>query len=569
MKESHRTKPLLIFVAGVAAMALLLAGCGGSGSVKKDPKPQAVDMAGVNAAAGLTMPASGSKLDLKAGASGDLGEITFTCAAGGDDCSVTVTVTDGTAAATATGGMVTAAPSAKYTKRVGDARKKQATAMTKAAATMETAIKAEATQETDAGLGGSQSDGSAVDTYSMTISRDRSGTKIKVTDTGMAGDSDPKFGRISVSGTGLNGLARTQKADSDGNVVKETVVVKTDIEAPKAVPFAEFKVIASDGTESTPQQLLLRDLDNTKDADNDGDPANDYTAMDVSGNNDLLPLIKAGRFKAPTSGNQLTFDGDDTSTDNTDEADEVSGTYNGSPGTYRCTNTGTSCTVDFDDQGEISGLSGWIFTPRKGATTDQPDYDYLHYGFWLKQTTKDGVVTYNEVETFAGSSMDASDTSQMSAVEGSATYKGGATGVYVKNAYNTDGSLASATSGHFTANASLMANFGGDDVAVNSQWIINGTIDNFILSGPDKVNSWSVALDGTSGNNSNNSDDASNAFSGTADGGGAAAEFSGTYHGSITPGTDNIQPQPHTVVGEFNANFTNGTVAGAFGARKQ
>ena len=39
-----------------------------------------------------------------------------------------------------------------------------------------------------------------------------------------------------------------------------------------------------------------------------------------------------------------------------------------------------------------------------GATTDQPDYDYLHYGFWLKRTAdSDGAITYNEVETFAGS----------------------------------------------------------------------------------------------------------------------------------------------------------------------
>ena len=29
------------------------------------------------------------------------------------------------------------------------------------------------------------------------------------------------------------------------------------------------------------------------------------------------------------------------------------------------------------------------------------DADYLHYGFWLKKTTKDGATTYNEVETFA------------------------------------------------------------------------------------------------------------------------------------------------------------------------
>ena len=45
-----------------------------------------------------------------------------------------------------------------------------------------------------------------------------------------------------------------------------------------------------------------------------------------------------------------------------------------------------------------------------GATSDQyRTTDYLHYGVWLKKTTdEDGVVTYNEVETFAGSSLDPS-----------------------------------------------------------------------------------------------------------------------------------------------------------------
>ena len=38
-----------------------------------------------------------------------------------------------------------------------------------------------------------------------------------------------------------------------------------------------------------------------------------------------------------------------------------------------------------------------------GAKSDVQDDDYVHYGFWLKKTTKDGATTYNEVETFAGS----------------------------------------------------------------------------------------------------------------------------------------------------------------------
>ena len=38
------------------------------------------------------------------------------------------------------------------------------------------------------------------------------------------------------------------------------------------------------------------------------------------------------------------------------------------------------------------------------SMVDEDDADYMHYGFWLKRTTdEDGVLTYNEVETFADS----------------------------------------------------------------------------------------------------------------------------------------------------------------------
>ena len=43
---------------------------------------------------------------------------------------------------------------------------------------------------------------------------------------------------------------------------------------------------------------------------------------------------------------------------------------------------------------------------------------------------------------------------------GTASYEGGAVGVYVKNAFDSDGVIDTATSGHFKADASLMAYFG-------------------------------------------------------------------------------------------------------------
>ena len=247
------------------------------------------------------------------------------------------------------------------------------------------------------------------------------------------------------------------------------------------------------------------------------------------------------------------------------EAFETAGTYNGSMGTYRCNGT-ADCTVTLDAKGAITAMNdGWIFTPAPRVTTDQPDYEYLSYGFWLKKTTdEDGVLTYNEVETFARSSLEMG--SDVSAVEGSATYNGGATGVYVKDVHNSDGTLDTATAGHFTAAASLKVNFSGMSVAVDDHNSITGTINKFELSGGEE-NAWSAALKGEIDT------PADGIASGTANGGGAPGTFNATFYGP-TPvieadgGDGTARVAPGSVVGEFDANFSNGSVAGAFGATK-
>ena len=222
-------------------------------------------------------------------------------------------------------------------------------------------------------------------------------------------------------------------------------------------------------------------------------------------------------------------------------------------GTYRCNQTSGNCTVTVDADSKVTAVSlGWVFTPDEGATSDVPDADYLHYGVWLQRTTTDGATTIDEVEVFSGSTIAPSTGTDLDSVEGGASYEGGAVGVYVKDAYKSDGTLDSATSGAFTADASLMVYFGGNDVAVNLQDTVTGSISNFELSGGED-NAWSVALSGARATGAN-------VITGTANGGGAAGAFSGTFYG---PGT------PDDITGEFNANFSNGAVAGGFGASKQ
>ena len=359
-------------------------------------------------------------------------------------------------------------------------------AATKAAGTKVKAIGVEADQDPDAGLGGSLATGVTESTYSMTIERPRSGTVVKIADTANATDDDPKFEQAMDFGDGRTMHVRAMEADADGNVVEEVVIVSTDIAAPVATAFAKV----------AGQELTIRDLDEDVDAGTDGVADNDFTAITVeAGTDDVnLPKIMSAKFAASSSA-VLTFDADDDATDDMDKAFETAGTYNGAMGTYRCGGD-TDCTVTLDAKGAVTGVSdGWVFTPDAGATSDVADADYLNYGFWLKRTTdEDGVLTYNEVETFADSSVDASD---VSSVEGRATYNGGATGVYVKNVQNSDGTLASATSGHFSADARTDCELRWRPAWLpDDQFTIGGTIDHFGIRPVQhgEENDWAVGL---------------------------------------------------------------------------
>ena len=124
---TSRTK-LWALSAGALALSLALAGCGGGGSSGSPqatnsgggapppapPAPMQVSLASVTTdGAGYTAPmATGDDpIEIDAGMSADSGSVTFTCAAGGDDCTVMVAA-DGSV--TSTGGTVTAMNSTAY-----------------------------------------------------------------------------------------------------------------------------------------------------------------------------------------------------------------------------------------------------------------------------------------------------------------------------------------------------------------------------------------------------------------------------------------------------------------------
>ena len=381
--------------------------------------------------------------------------------------------------------------------------------------------------------------------YALSVKRDRMATTVTVTVNGATPAAAEKFTQEVDLGGGLT------KHTRDGEMgEQEIVMVMTDIAAPTATAF---------------------DIEHPLNVDENGVDVDAIVALDLGGalvDTDpdqavILAYMMASVFAAPAQGSSSvthTFlpaavaAGDDPAR----EAAMVAGYYDGAMGTYTCSGT-ADCTVDVNDKGELSAASdGWIFTPADDENVYVADKDFLSYGFWLKKTTKDGVVTYNEVAPFA---MAHEMADSEGAVTGSASYKGDAVGVYVHNVLTPGGGMVeSRTAGHFTAKASLMAYFGqpaspGDNIPPNLTNSITGIINQFMLAG-DEDNDWSVALKGDI--------DPTNfqIMMGTANGGGTPGDLTGQFYGAdgATPGA---------VTGEFDANFSNGSVAGGFGARKQ
>ena len=262
----------------------------------------------------------------------------------------------------------------------------------------------------------------------------------------------------------------------------------------------------------------------------------------------------------------------DTTTDADESKFSMTGMFHGIPGTYKCAGSGdTACKSTANAKGELTGLTGgggdgWTFTPNKntGSMTVAgvlTDAEYLDFGYWVTTTAGADGPTY-DVGTFAqggGARTSVPGTSNDNSV--SATYKGGAAGLYTKRESSGDPGGGDLTgSGRFTATANLTAYFGtfnivgknGAPMTVSNS--IRGTISNFMDGGQSIDSSWSVALQGSF-----------NAGDGTinplANGPLDAAKFYG--------GANDNDAVPTGIAGEFSHDFTNGEVIGAFGARKQ
>jgi hypothetical protein len=237
----------------------------------------------------------------------------------------------------------------------------------------------------------------------------------------------------------------------------------------------------------------------------------------------------------------------------TDEAESVKGTYRGTPGTFTCPSE-CGFTMDADDGLMVDTIANVMFQP------DEPSYDkadnaYVYFGWWLHKPTLASQT--HRVEAFTGGNMPLASTPNQ-AIEGEVKYEGPAAGKYVTKT-TTAGVVTDAAVGHFTATASLTADFGEDNQDVQS---INGKVDGFVLddgTGADASN-WRVTL--------NEDGSPTQAFNGTTNVtfGGLTNENAGNWQGQFYGQGAMDEDAPDAVAGTFDAHDPSASITGAFGA---
>ena len=284
---------------------------------------------------------------------------------------------------------------------------------------------------------------------------------------------------------------------------------------------------------------------------------------------------------------------------NVNTSETFRGSYFGAPGQFQCLAADdASCalarnadgTVGVADTGAADGIQStgrWSFTPDPGAIMMVPDQDWMAYGAWL--TTPDDApgehrigVFFNGMDPWAPAT-DSLDATNAAGLRGSATYSGGATGIYV------DG----ADSGLFTARAMLTADFDadmdGEDDA--TEYMISGRIDNFrgtdgVFLGDDTQrspndptageNDWVVLLGAFDFGDTTDGEIDATATAGSADG----VSWAGSWNGQLFGPSSNADGAlaPSGVAGRFWAETADAdpvadgdgmpatAVVGAFGA---
>ena len=402
------------------------------------------------------------------------------------------------------------------------------TAEMEGASALRTAIEAAGATDTDGGF----DDTPFMVAPTVTATNDGTTVTISVTETGTPLGGTARAGDFTEQEDGPAAIAGWSGARYERAAAMEKLVVYTDVGAPEAMAF-------------TPENLnRLREVS--------GLTGDTVPASGLEIETGWHPAIRSTSLDAAPANGSITHPAVGTGAN---AGLEFSGTFGGGMGRYRC--SGADCSVTLDDRGAPTAMGGvWVFAPDSTATVMIPDYDHLYFGWWLNEAD-DGW----GFQSFAGAAGFAAGSGNVeAAMEGTATYRGAAAGVWA-TVDSSGGRITGADAGEFTAEATLRANFFG---ALDAG-VVNGEIGSFRDGSGRSLAGWRVTLDSamlTAG-------DASFAggTSGTVGpGSSGSGSWEGRFHGSDGAETN---PRPSHAAGRFDLHFPGAHIAGAFGAAKE
>lgn len=537
--------PLALALAG----ALLLAACSSSKkpepapepapppAAEPVPEPSAIDLPEGHGLDDVAEDGKPQSFVLAAGASQRYADTVFSCPAGGDDCTITVTSTLGTVSATSTGGMATAALHV-------------------------TMPPSGLTQEQIEGLGELLADGG--DGVMSVISG--LGTGIGQLDVGYG--QAPAIKTAAGSPAFSSASAPPSIDDWMGSALERTnadgTVDRVAVYAPASAPA---------GTDTT---FAIKHGNAAGNSNDVSLPNGTAVAVAITGPSSYVPA-EVAPGTTPPSGITITLSATLTSV-------SFLGTYDGVAGTFTCAGAANdTCAIargaDNMVTATLSGATLIFVASDPNAVIPGSSDSFSAFGWWLQ--TPDGDDEIENYGSYAFVEGTAVSHTTLRTLAGTATYKGPAAGRYVKR--EKGGQFA--MSGAFTASARLTANF--DYSVTDAQ---NNTSTGVSLSG--RITGFKDADGNSLGfRRLTLQEDAVTADSGTlqAFSGGAKFDAHGTLTSTTAADVDDAwtasfydqtgTAQPSTVAGTFGAAagaFANSgsadsgyaAVAGAFSASK-
>ena len=366
----------------------------------------------------------------------------------------------------------------------------------------------------------------------VTAAHDATGVSVEVAETGTPRGGVARSGAFAIQSDGPRPIAGWTGSRFRRGETAERLVVYTDVGAPEAAAF-------------TPENLnRLNEVS--------GLTGETVPASGLAIETGYWPVIRSTSLAAAPANGSITHPAEGTGAD---AGLGFAGTFAGGSGEYRC--SGSACSVTLDDAGAPTAMGGtWVFAPDSAAMVMIPDYDHLYFGWWLNGTGDD----YG-FQSFAGAAgFTAGSGTVEAAMEGTATYRGAAAGVWA-TVDSSGGRITSGRTGEFTAQATLTANFFG---ALDAG-VVNGEIGAFRDGSGRSMAGWRVTLEAarlTAGSESFAGETGGTVGSGTS----GTGSWQGRFHGSDGAETN---ARPNHATGRFDLHFPGAHLAGAFGVGKK